>query len=188
MLDSRAVVICGFGELGQTLANMLESPLAMSLERGVIPYVAFDLQPSRLRRAREAGFNVLYGDASRPAVSGTSLSYHFSSSSTVLDAACSWLCLLVFYLGGGQLLLVWGVSLLKMVSRLHGLTCSSRASPTPIRNLTGFCHAMPLVVRPIGPYSQSHRTMPSDPILRCYSLSRSPSCHIEPPEGCQSKK
>ncbi|EIE26679.1 hypothetical protein COCSUDRAFT_52422 [Coccomyxa subellipsoidea C-169] len=68
VLDSRAVVICGFGELGQTLANMLESPLAMSLERGVIPYVAFDLQPSRLRRAREAGFNVLYGDASRPAV------------------------------------------------------------------------------------------------------------------------
>ncbi|BDA40681.1 Glutathione-regulated potassium-efflux system protein KefB [Coccomyxa sp. Obi] len=66
--DSRAVVICGFGELGQTLASMLESPLGMSLERGRVPYVAFDLQPSRLRRAREAGFNVLYGDASRPAV------------------------------------------------------------------------------------------------------------------------
>lgn len=66
--DSRAVVICGFGELGQTLANMLESPLAMSLERGCVPYIAFDLQPSRLRRAREAGFNVLYGDASRHAV------------------------------------------------------------------------------------------------------------------------
>lgn len=68
VLDSRAVVICGFGELGQTLASMLESPLGMSLERGRVPYVAFDLQPSRLRRAREAGFNVLYGDASRPAV------------------------------------------------------------------------------------------------------------------------
>ena len=68
MPDSRAVVICGFGELGQTLASMLESPLGMSLERGRVPYVAFDLQPSRLRRAREAGFNVLYGDASRPAV------------------------------------------------------------------------------------------------------------------------
>ena len=66
--DGRAVVICGFGELGQSLANMLESPLAMSLERGRVPYVAFDLQPSRLRAAREAGFNVFYGDASRPAV------------------------------------------------------------------------------------------------------------------------
>lgn len=67
-MDSQAVVICGFGELGQTLANMLESPLAMSLERGRVPYVAFDLQPSRLRSAHEAGFNVFYGDASRPAV------------------------------------------------------------------------------------------------------------------------
>ena len=66
--DGRAVVICGFGELGQSLANMLESPLAMSLDRGHVPYVAFDLQPSRLRAAREAGFNVFYGDASRPAV------------------------------------------------------------------------------------------------------------------------
>jgi hypothetical protein len=66
--DSQAVVICGFGELGQTLANMLESPLAVSLERGRVPYVAFDLQPSRMRSAREAGFNVFYGDASRPAV------------------------------------------------------------------------------------------------------------------------
>ena len=50
------------------MANMLESPLAMSLERGMVPYVAFDLHPSRLRPAREAGFNVYYGDASRPAV------------------------------------------------------------------------------------------------------------------------
>lgn len=50
------------------MANMLESPLAMSLERGKVPYVAFDMHPSRLKPAREAGFNVFYGDASRPAV------------------------------------------------------------------------------------------------------------------------
>jgi hypothetical protein len=50
------------------MANMLESPLAMSLERGKVPYVAFDMHPVRLRPAREAGFNVYYGDASRPAV------------------------------------------------------------------------------------------------------------------------
>ena len=54
------------------MANMLESPLAMSLERGKVPYVAFDMHPSRLRPAREAGFNVYYGDASRPAVSSCS--------------------------------------------------------------------------------------------------------------------
>ncbi len=51
------------------MANMLESPLAMSLERGKVPYVAFDMHPARLKPAREAGFNVFYGDASRPAVS-----------------------------------------------------------------------------------------------------------------------
>lgn len=42
--------------------------MKVSLERGRVPYVAFDLQPSRLRTAREAGFNVVYGDASRPVV------------------------------------------------------------------------------------------------------------------------
>ncbi|KAK9810162.1 hypothetical protein WJX72_005895 [[Myrmecia] bisecta] len=66
--DPRPIVICGFGELGQTLANMLESPFAVSLERGQVPYVAFDLVPARLKPAREAGFNVLYGDGSRPQV------------------------------------------------------------------------------------------------------------------------
>ena len=61
----RPVVICGFGELGQSLVNMLESPLSQTLERGAVPYVAFDLQPARIKAARNAGFNVLYGDASR---------------------------------------------------------------------------------------------------------------------------
>lgn len=47
--NSSPVVICGFGELGQTVANMLDSPLAETLERGRVPYVAFDLQPTRLK-------------------------------------------------------------------------------------------------------------------------------------------
>ncbi len=42
--DGRQVVICGFGELGQSIANMLENPLSVSLGRGKVPYVAFDLQ------------------------------------------------------------------------------------------------------------------------------------------------
>lgn len=65
------VVICGFGELGQTVANMLESPLARTLGdggTGCISYVAFDLQPARVKAAREMGFNVQYGDAARPLV------------------------------------------------------------------------------------------------------------------------
>ncbi|KAK9841217.1 hypothetical protein WJX74_002016 [Apatococcus lobatus] len=66
--DVRPVVICGFGEIGQTVANMLESPFAISLERGKVPYVAFDMSPHRLEAARAAGFNVMYGDATRPQV------------------------------------------------------------------------------------------------------------------------
>ena len=64
----RPVVICGFGEIGQTVANMLESPFAISLERGRVPYVAFDMSPTRLEAARAAGFNVMYGNAIRPQV------------------------------------------------------------------------------------------------------------------------
>ena len=45
----RQVVICGFGELGQSIANMLENPLSVSLERGKVPYVAFDLQVGLLQ-------------------------------------------------------------------------------------------------------------------------------------------
>lgn len=59
--DMRPVVICGFGELGQSVVNMLESPLSQTLERGQVPYVAFDLQPARIKAARAAGFNVVYG-------------------------------------------------------------------------------------------------------------------------------
>eukprot|EP00884_Botryococcus_braunii_P021010 jgi/Botrbrau1/7593/Bobra.0159s0042.1 len=70
-LQGSPIVICGFGELGQTIANMLQSPLAQGLggPGGVSPsYVAFDLQPVRVKTAREMGFNVQYGDASRPMV------------------------------------------------------------------------------------------------------------------------
>jgi len=60
--DPRPVVICGFGELGQTVANMIESPLAISMENRQMPYIAFDLSPDRIRNARAAGFNVMYGN------------------------------------------------------------------------------------------------------------------------------
>ena len=54
------VLICGFGDVGQAVANMFEI-----LE---LPYVAFDMTVPRVVAAQEAGFNVLYGDASRPKV------------------------------------------------------------------------------------------------------------------------
>jgi len=50
------VIICGFGRIGQGVAHLLE-------EEG-IPYIALDLDPSRVKEARAAGEPVFYGDAS----------------------------------------------------------------------------------------------------------------------------
>ncbi len=52
---SKHVVICGFGRIGQNLANILRE---MN-----IPYVALDLDHSLIREAWEAGENVFYGDS-----------------------------------------------------------------------------------------------------------------------------
>ena len=38
-----------FGELGQTVANMLESPLAVSAQSSPVRYIGFDMQPARIR-------------------------------------------------------------------------------------------------------------------------------------------
>ena len=50
------VIICGYGRIGQSVAHLLEE------ER--IPYVALDLDPSRVKEANIAGERVFYGDAS----------------------------------------------------------------------------------------------------------------------------
>ncbi|XP_073004748.1 K(+) efflux antiporter 3, chloroplastic [Typha latifolia] len=64
------VVILGFGQMGQVLANFLSTPLASGLDGNNAgwPYVAFDLNPSVVKAARKSGFPTLYGDGSRPAV------------------------------------------------------------------------------------------------------------------------
>jgi len=51
------VIICGYGRSGQNLAWMLEQES--------IPSLALDLDPLRVREAREAGKPVVYGDADR---------------------------------------------------------------------------------------------------------------------------
>jgi CPA2 family monovalent cation:H+ antiporter-2 len=51
------VIVCGYGRSGQNLGWMLE-------QEG-IPYVALDLDPVRVRDARDAGKPVVYGDADR---------------------------------------------------------------------------------------------------------------------------
>ena len=51
------VIICGFGRVGQNLARVLE-------KRG-FEYIALDLDPFRVRDARQAGDPVVYGDATQ---------------------------------------------------------------------------------------------------------------------------
>lgn len=54
---NRHVIVCGYGRSGQNLAWMLE-------QEG-IPHLALDLDPVRVRDARDAGKPVAYGDATR---------------------------------------------------------------------------------------------------------------------------
>lgn len=70
-LDS-PVVLCGFGPVGQVLANLLSSPLSPSAgqggkteQQGVTRYVAFDMNIPRVKNARKMGFAVYFGDGSR---------------------------------------------------------------------------------------------------------------------------
>jgi monovalent cation:proton antiporter-2 (CPA2) family protein len=56
--DSQPVVIiAGFGRVGRRVARILE--------RGNIPYVGLDSNPERVSLARDQGYNVFFGDASR---------------------------------------------------------------------------------------------------------------------------
>ncbi|PHT34391.1 K(+) efflux antiporter 3, chloroplastic [Capsicum baccatum] len=64
---SEPVVILGFGQMGQVLANLLSTPLASS-HGEEWRYIAFDLDPSVVKASTNLGFPVIYGDGSRPAV------------------------------------------------------------------------------------------------------------------------
>ena len=54
------VIICGYGRVGQNLARVIEA-------RG-LEFIALDLDPHRVRDARQAGDPVVYGDAAQPGV------------------------------------------------------------------------------------------------------------------------
>ena len=54
------VIICGFGRVGQNLARVLE-------QQG-FEYVALDMDPGRVRAARQAGDPVIFGDGSQPEI------------------------------------------------------------------------------------------------------------------------
>ena len=54
------VVICGFGRMGQIIAQMLGSE--------EIPYVAIDSNVDEVVMARESGYNVIYGDSKKKSI------------------------------------------------------------------------------------------------------------------------
>ncbi|CAI5479757.1 unnamed protein product [Closterium sp. Yama58-4] len=64
------IVILGFNQMGQVLANFLSTPLAAGSggDAAGWPFISFDLNPKRVRLGASLGFPVLYGDGSRPAV------------------------------------------------------------------------------------------------------------------------
>ncbi|MCL7035604.1 hypothetical protein MKW94_022462 [Papaver nudicaule] len=68
--NTEPVVILGFGQMGQVLANFLSTPLASEMYGDLVgwPYVAFDIDPRVVKNQRKMGVPILYGDGSRPAV------------------------------------------------------------------------------------------------------------------------
>jgi CPA2 family monovalent cation:H+ antiporter-2 len=54
---SHHVIICGYGRVGHTVAQLLENES--------IPYVAIDMDSLRVSRKRQKGFPVYYGDSAR---------------------------------------------------------------------------------------------------------------------------
>ncbi len=56
----RHVIIAGFGRVGEAVARILHTQS--------IPYMAFDLDPDKVADGRTRGYQVFYGDVSRPEV------------------------------------------------------------------------------------------------------------------------
>jgi monovalent cation:H+ antiporter-2, CPA2 family len=54
------VIVCGFGRVGQNVARVLD--------KEGIEYIALDLDPNRVREARQAGDPVVFGDSAEPEV------------------------------------------------------------------------------------------------------------------------
>ncbi len=58
--NTPSVIICGFGRMGQIIAQMLESEN--------ISYVAIDANVDEVVMARESGYNVIYGESRKKAI------------------------------------------------------------------------------------------------------------------------
>jgi voltage-gated potassium channel Kch len=67
------VVICGFGDVGETVAQCLEKANEASSDgyRKGINYLAFDLGPEEVIAGYKNGFKIMYGDGSQRSVLST---------------------------------------------------------------------------------------------------------------------
>ncbi len=57
-IEERSVIIGGYGRVGHTVATLLQA--------SGIPFVAFDTNPQHIKRGKESGHSVQYGDISDP--------------------------------------------------------------------------------------------------------------------------
>ena len=58
--ETPEVIICGFGRMGQIIAQMLDAEQ--------IPYVAIDANVDEVVMARESGYNVIYGESKKKSI------------------------------------------------------------------------------------------------------------------------
>ena len=70
------VLLCGFGRVGQAVAELLTAKL--------VRYKAFDMDPYRVAEARELGLPVFFGDATRPEVLQTFMKESEANISSVV--------------------------------------------------------------------------------------------------------
>lgn len=65
---SDAIIVCGYGAIGDTIVRFLTSPKLKEQMGSSINYMAFDLDPTLVINGYKNGYRILYGDGSQPLV------------------------------------------------------------------------------------------------------------------------
>jgi len=65
---SDAIIVCGYGAIGDTIVRFLTSPKLKERMGSSINYMAFDLDPTLVINGYKNGYRILYGDGSQPLV------------------------------------------------------------------------------------------------------------------------
>ena len=65
---SDAIIVCGYGAVGDTIVRFLTSPKLKEQMGSSINYMAFDLDPTLVIKGYKNGYRILYGEGSQPLV------------------------------------------------------------------------------------------------------------------------